>query len=124
MDILDRIGETITQVGNVAGQKAKDVSEFAKLTSELRSLEKKQMDLYVELGRKYFEEHGDSKEEEVEALKEIAADVGHLKEQIAGLRGGDACPSCGAVVPKGSKYCNNCGTKLEVFEEDEKTEEE
>ena len=44
MDFFDRIGETITQVGNAAGQKAKDVSEYAKLSSELHSLEKKQLD--------------------------------------------------------------------------------
>ncbi|MBQ2533585.1 MAG: zinc-ribbon domain-containing protein [Lachnospiraceae bacterium] len=126
MDFFDRIGETITQVGNVAGQKAKDVSEFAKLTGELRSLEKKQQDLYIELGKKYFEEHGDSKEEAVEVLKEIAADVEHLKDQIAGLKGGDPCPNCGAVVPKGSKFCNSCGAKMSIFEDDEEetTEEE
>ncbi|MCR4998741.1 MAG: zinc-ribbon domain-containing protein [Lachnospiraceae bacterium] len=124
MDIIDRIGETITQVGNAAGQKAKDVSEYAKLTSELHSLEKKQQDLFLELGKRFFEENMDSKDEAVEALKEIAADVDHLKEQIAGLKGGDSCPSCGAVVPKGSKFCNSCGAKLSIFEEEETTEEE
>ena len=77
----------------------------------------------MELGKKYFEEHTDSKEEEVEALKEIAADLEHLKDQLAGLKGGDVCPNCGAVVPKGSKFCNTCGTKLTIFEE-EQTEEE
>ena len=60
----------------------------------------------------------------MEALKEIAADIEHLKDQIAGLKGGDACPNCGAVVPKGSKFCNACGTKMSIFEEDEETTEE
>ena len=58
----------------------------------------------------------------LEEIKEITAVTLRLKEisdDIMSLKGGKACPKCGALVKNGSMYCSACGTKIDdMFEED------
>ena len=54
--------------------------------------------------------------EEVEAA---AVKISELQEEIASLKGGKACPKCGAIVSSAASFCSECGTKLnDIFEED------
>lgn len=59
MEFFDKLSETIVSAGKDVGQKAKDVSEIAKLKMDIRSKEDFVEKQYAELGKAYYEKHKD-----------------------------------------------------------------
>ena len=57
MDILEKIGDTLVNVGRDVTKKAKDVSGIAKLRLDIRAKEDFIKEQYLELGKAYYEEH-------------------------------------------------------------------
>ena len=54
MDVFEKIGDTIVQVGKDVTQKAKDVSGIAKLKLDIRSKEELVKEQYMEIGKIYY----------------------------------------------------------------------
>ena len=122
MDFFDKLGETIVSAGKDVGQKAKDVSEVAKLKMDIRSKEDFVEKQYAALGRIYFEEHKDETEceqsEQIFLIKEALEEVERMKAEVLKIQGSTECPGCGAKMPEDAAFCSNCGTKLnDIFEE-------
>ena len=122
MDFFDKLGETIVSAGKDVGQKAKDVSEVAKLKMDIRSKEDFVEKQYAALGKIYFEEHKDETEceqsEQIFLIKEALEEVERMKAEVLKSQGSTECPSCGAKMPEDAAFCSNCGTKLnDIFEE-------
>ena len=122
MDFFDKLGETIVSAGKDVGQKAKDVSEVAKLKMDIRSKEDFVEKQYAALGKIYFEEHKDETEceqsEQIFLIKEALEEVERMKAEVLKIQGSTECPSCGAKMPEDAAFCSNCGTKLnDIFEE-------
>ena len=122
MDFFDKLGETIVSAGKDVGQKAKDVSEVAKLKMDIRSKEDFVEKQYAALGKIYFEEHKDETEceqsEQIFLIKEALEEVERMKAEVLKIQGSTECPSCGAKMPEDAAFCSNCGTQLnDIFEE-------
>jgi ribosomal protein L40E len=122
MDFFDKLGETIVSAGKDVGQKAKDVSEVAKLKMDIRSKEDFVEKQYAALGKIYFEEHKDETEceqsEQIFLIKEALEEVERMKAEVLKIQGSTECPGCGAKMPEDAAFCSNCGTKLnDIFEE-------
>ena len=66
MEFFDKLSETIVSAGKDVGQKAKDVSEIAKLKMDIRSKEDFVEKQYAELGKAYYEKHKDEESAEGE----------------------------------------------------------
>ncbi|MBE5915747.1 MAG: zinc ribbon domain-containing protein [Pseudobutyrivibrio ruminis] len=118
MGLLDELSDSIANTTRDIGKMAQNAGDMTKLQYDKKVKEGELIKLYEKLGRKYYEEH---KEEELEEIKEIKACELRLKElsdDIMTLKGGMACPNCGALVKTGSKYCSACGVKInDMFEE-------
>ena len=119
MGLFDELQENFANTTRDIGKFAQNATDMTKLQYDKKVKEAELLKLYEKLGKKYYEEH---KDENLEEIKEITAVTLRLKEisdDIMSLKGGKACPKCGALVKSGSMYCSACGTKIDdMFEED------
>lgn len=122
MDFFDKLGESLVSAGKDVSQRAKDISEIAKLKLDIKSKEDYVQKQYAALGQAYFEKHkndADSEESEQffligEALEEIE----RMKAEVLRIQGSLECPKCGVKMPEGAAFCSNCGAKLDdIYEE-------
>ena len=116
MEFFDKLSESLVSAGKDVSQKAKDVSEIAKLKLDIKSN-------YEELGRSYYEKHKDEEEcEEAEQfflIREAVEEIERMKAEVLRIQGSAECPKCGAKMPEGAVYCSNCGTKMDDMYEEE-----
>ena len=116
MGLLDNIGKTISDAGQGAIQKGKEMADIAKYNSLISEEGRKQNSIFEQLGRKYLEVKGDSPDD---AFKEFVAElkaseerVKEYQQKLVELRGVTKCPSCGAAIPSGSNFCTSCGKAM------------
>ena len=133
MDFFSKLGDSIVNATQEVGEKAKGMTDIAKLQYEMRTKEDFMNKQYQEIGKMFYDANKENVPEEYNSLfEEIEAAqkrVAEIKEQIAYTKGGKACP-CGAVVSGSAAFCSTCGAKMDedIFEEeevdtDEKTED-
>ncbi len=83
MELFEQIGKKVTDAGQGAAQQAKIVADIAKLTGMISERKKRVAQLYVEVGKLYYERHKDDPEaEEPDRIREITT----LTEEIAKAR--------------------------------------
>jgi hypothetical protein len=118
MGLLDELSDSIANTTKDLGKMAQNAGDMTKLQYDKKVKENELTKLFEKLGRKYYEEQ---KDEDLEEIKEIRACELRLQEinnDIMALKGGKACPKCGALVKNGSRYCSACGEKIDdIFEE-------
>ena len=77
MDIIEKIGDTITEKGKVAADKAKELAAIANLKSQISTCEEVMKKNYLEIGKIYFEQYSDMPEppfeKQCEAIKNSQA---------------------------------------------------
>lgn len=122
MDIFDKIGVTLASAGKDVTQKAKDVSEVAKLKIDIRSKEEFVEKQYAALGKRYYEKYKDEKDhEEAEQfflISEALEEIERMQAGVMKIQGAAKCPNCGAKVAETASFCSSCGAKIDVmFEE-------
>ena len=115
MELFDKLGDTIVSVSKDATQKAKDISELARIRMEIHAKQDYINKLYQEIGKMYFEAHKDDEqqefEDEITLLKdslEVLADLNRQKNQ---LKGTVQCTNCGQDMPTEADYCSKCGSR-------------
>lgn len=122
MSIFEEVKETLISTGKDVSQKAKDVSEIAKLKLDIKSKEDFVEKQYLALGRIYYENHKDEKEcEEAEQfflIGEALEEIERMKTEVLKLKGAAECPDCGAKMPENATFCSNCGKKMDDIFED------
>ena len=122
-NFFDKLSESLVSAGKDVSQKAKDVSEIAKLKLDIKSKEEYVQKQYEELGRSYYEKHKDEEEcEEAEQfflIREAVEEIERMKAEVLRIQGSAECPKCGAKMPEGAVYCSNCGTKMDDMYEEE-----
>jgi predicted nucleic acid-binding Zn ribbon protein len=130
MAFLDKLNTFTKNVSD----KANDVIELTKLNSKINS-EKAEIDgLLKKIGSYYYEKHmaGEAVDSGIAemiaavdahnaAIRETEAQIKALKEEPAAAApaaaapiGGIVCPSCGKQNVAGTKFCSECGGKLEA----------
>ena len=118
MSVFDQIGNKITNAGQETAAKAKNFAEATKLNSRIGDCEKQVSQLFLEIGKAYYENHAqDDNAEERQRIEQVRGLYGEIelyKEQIRKLKGVEYCTACGAEVPIGSAFCSACGAKLQM----------
>lgn len=91
MDIIEKIGDTITIKGKEAAEKAKDVAEIVSLKSQIATCEDIMKKNYMEIGRIYYEQYGDMAEEifakQCRSIKNARNGVEQLQKKIKEIKG-------------------------------------
>ena len=86
MEFFDKLSESLVSAGKDVSQKAKDVSEIAKLKLDIKSKEDYVQKQYEELGRSYYEKHKDEEEgEEAEQfflIREAVEEIERMKAEV------------------------------------------
>ena len=124
-DLLDRIRGTASvaadacaDTARVAGRKAGQMVDVAKLNVQLFDLNGDFNDILRRLGQVMYDTHrgqtpeGDPVTELLAEADETAAKVEEVKSRIADLRQAQACPGCGAPCGREDQFCRRCGAKL------------
>lgn len=77
---------------------------------------------YLEIGKKYVQSHAADYDAEfaeyMEMLTISLRKLNHYTLQMQHATGVIVCTNCGHKAPKGSVYCNMCGSKLSVIDFD------
>lgn len=68
MDFFEKLGDTISDKGRKAAEKAKELSEIATLKGQIFKQEEAIKKNYTELGRIYYEQYGDTPDVPLEKL--------------------------------------------------------
>lgn len=122
MEFFDKLGETIVTAGKDVGQKAKDVSEIAKLKLDIKNKEDYVQKQYAALGAEYYEKHKDEEDcedkEQFFLISEALEEIERMRAEVLKIRGAEECPKCGAKMPEGAVFCSSCGEKLNNIFED------
>lgn len=103
--------------GRDVGQKAKEVSEVAKLKMDIRTKEDFVEKQYAALGKAYYDKNKmnvDEKEaEQFAVITEALEEINRMTQQVLDIQGVVQCPNCGKKVPADNTFCSDCGAKLD-----------
>ena len=124
-ELLDRVRDTAVgaadaanQTARVAGKKAGQMVDVAKLNVQLFDLNGEYNEVLRQLGQVMYDTHrgrapdGDQITVLLDRADELSGKIAELKDRIAALRQSKTCPACGAVCGKDDKFCRRCGENL------------
>ncbi|MCC8072980.1 MAG: zinc ribbon domain-containing protein [Clostridiales bacterium] len=118
MAFFDEIGKRISQTGQMAVQKTKDMADVAKLNSTILNEEKKIENSYYQIGKLYAELHFDDFDADFEPLfnllKDSLRNVERLKKEVGDIKGVKHCNVCGCEIANDSTFCSSCGSPIVV----------
>lgn len=91
MDIIEKIGDTLTAKSKEVSDKAKDVAEIANLRGQIRTCEEVIRKNYLEIGKQFMAEYGDSEDapyaKERTAIRNAQRGAAELQAQINTIKG-------------------------------------
>ena len=116
MAFFDDLSKKLSQVGQSAVRKTKEVADIAKYTASIAEEERNITKLYAQIGQAYVQLHT---EDAPEDMKELIQQIWNAQEkiqeyraQLRQLKGVELCPNCEAEVDKDAQFCGKCGTKM------------
>lgn len=111
--------DELTKRMNGAKQTAQKAAEIARLQRQVNIKQDEFDDLFKEIGQLYYTcfKRGEQPGEEMAArctrVDSLAAEIEGLKLKLDDLKEIRRCTACGSVQHTESKFCANCGAKLE-----------
>jgi hypothetical protein len=141
MEFLGKLGDIVRNIGD----KATDAIETTKLNSKISAEKTAISECMRQIGEYYYKKHqagetGDASLTELytaidghnEAIKNTQAEIARVQAENAAqtarantpagtsvdsssATGEISCPSCGKANAPGTKFCCDCGGKLEIF---------
>ena len=124
MSTWDNLKGSLFAAGRDVSQKAKEVSEVAKLKMDIHTKEDFIEKQFASLGRAYYEANkenvSEADAEQFAVIKEAFEEIERMKQQVLDIQGVVQCPNCGKKVPADNSFCSDCGTKLEEVVVDSK----
>lgn len=128
MAFFDDLGKKLSQAGQSAVQKTKEVADIARLNSAIYDEEKRIDSNYLEIGKLYVALHDAEHEADfgklVSAIHESENKIRDYKHQIKDIKGVSVCEKCGAEVAVNSAFCSACGAPMPVVKPVSETAEE
>lgn len=116
MAFFDDISKKITQTGQSAVQKTRDMTEVARLNGAVSDEEKKINSLYLQVGKLYMAIHSNDYESDfagmISAIRDSETKIQQYKQQIEDIKGITHCEKCGAEVPNNVLFCSVCGNAM------------
>ena len=123
MSAWDDLKGSLFAAGRDVSQKAKEVSEVAKLKMDIHTKEDFVEKQYAILGRAYYEANKDNaSDKDAEAFRvitEAIEEINRMTQQVLDIQGVVQCPNCGKKVPSDNSFCSDCGAKLDDIIVDE-----
>lgn len=116
--LADKVGDTVGKGVSSVSDGSKKLNEKFKLKNEIKATEGDITKAYAEIGKLFFEKNASDPPEEfvelVNTVTEKNTKLDSLRATLKTLEDKDTCPSCGADLDKGAKFCANCGAKIET----------
>lgn len=116
MAFFDDLGKKLSQAGQTAVQKTKEMTDIARLNGAIAEQERKVSDTYFEIGKLYVLKHPEDYENDfavmIAALKESEEKIKDFRQQIQDIKGVVRCETCGAEVANNVAFCSSCGAKI------------
>ncbi|HOO79889.1 MAG TPA: zinc ribbon domain-containing protein [Lachnospiraceae bacterium] len=117
MAFFDKVGATISSIGNDVSSKTKSLVEVSNLSGQLKNCEDSLKSYYAEIGKIYYERFAANPEpelqEQFDKVKEAKEAIEHLQLSICRAKGVKICSGCGIEVPFDTVFCPNCGAKID-----------
>ncbi len=117
MSFFEKVGKSITDVGQSAAKQTKNLTEIVKLNVAISEKEKRIKECCYTIGLNFYATHKDDpSSEEFDLISEINllnTQITDCRGQIKQIKGFSKCPNCGEDVPNGSAFCASCGAKME-----------
>ncbi len=117
MDLFDKIGNRISSAGQEVTTQTKNLTEVARLNSEISSNEKTITELYFSIGKTVYEENIENEEcsvfSYIAQIKDLKLKNENIKNTVNDLKGVATCKNCGNKVSSKGAFCNYCGTPIE-----------
>lgn len=119
-DIATFVGDSVEKGAKTVSATSRKIAEKSKIKREIATLEGDINTLYIEIGKKYFEEISEAPSEkyaeEVEALKAKTERIEKFRLLLMSLEEKQKCTDCGAEVYKEQNFCDKCGAKVVKIE--------
>lgn len=116
MAFFDDLGKKLSQAGQSAVQKTKDMTGIAKINAAITEEEKKVVNGYYQLGKQYLAAHPEDYAEEfaqiIAEIREAESKMQFYRQQIQDIKGVTRCEKCGAEVANNAAFCNTCGAPM------------
>lgn len=116
-DLAGKVGNTVEKGAKSVSDSSKKMAEKSRLKKEISQLEAEVNSAYISIGKVFFDRLSESPEPECENAVETIVTKGERIEQLRkllnNLEDKMPCPSCGADIAKGQKFCDKCGAKIE-----------
>ena len=116
MAFFDDLGKKLSQAGQTAVQKTKEMTDIARLSGMISDEEKKVNNNYYQIGKLYLAMHASDFEDDfagmISAIRESETKIADYKQQIQNIKGIVRCEKCGAEVQSGVSFCNSCGAPM------------
>lgn len=105
----------MSQAGQTAVQKTKEMTDIARLNGAISEQEKKLSDTYLEIGKLYTLKHSEDYDGDfaplIAAMKESENKIKEYRRQIQDIKGVVRCEKCGAEIGNNVAFCSSCGAK-------------
>ena len=124
-ELLDRIRDTAevaadaaADTARVAGKKAGQMVDAAKLNVQIFDLNTELNDVLRQLGQVMFDTHrgaeidNDNLPHLLSKADELTGRIAELRDRVAALRHSRTCAACGAACGREDQFCRVCGQKL------------
>lgn len=116
MAFWDNFSQKASETTARAMQKAKEMSDVAKLNTMISEEETKINNTYYQIGKLYVSMHLQEHEEEfagmISSLVESEEKIQSYRQQIQDIKGVTRCTQCGAAVQSGAAFCSSCGASM------------
>ncbi len=124
-ELLDRIRDTAgaaadaaADTARVAGKKAGQMVDAAKLNVQIFDLNSELNDILRQLGQVMYDTHrgvetdNDNLPQLLAKADELSVRIAELRERVSALRQSRTCAACGAICGREDQFCRACGEKL------------
>ena len=116
MAFLDNLSKKISNAGQTAMQKTKDITDIAKINNAISEEEKKINNNYYQIGKAYVSLHAADSEPQlaglVAAIKDSEQKISNYRQQIQDIKGIVRCENCGSEVSINVAFCSSCGVAM------------
>ncbi len=121
MAVYDSLGNMLTRFGRWIVRQTKGSYKSARLSHVIREEERKQDDLFRQIGEYYYQMYGKDADGQMkiwcDAIWNNKMMVIQYQSQKRLVKGVAYCPNCSQEVPLHSKYCNHCGARISTTPE-------
>lgn len=120
MPIFDEIGNFITKGSQDAIRKTKEVTELAKVNSQITETQRAIDLLLAQLGKAVYESGEQSLADRFCAvwseLTNKYATIQSLNQEKMKIKNVSICEECGSEIATDTLFCQKCGNKVKVIE--------